>query len=366
MRLRRLVAEGFRNLEPLELELDAQFVVFHGPNAQGKTNALEAIHLLATLKPLRGRKVRELVRWGSRAAAVAADVEHGGVTGRHRVDLAAEGRTASLDGKKVSDLQEYFAGIRAIAFVPSDGEIVTGEPGRRRNWLDRAVFTASPAHLDRVRAVRRVLDQKAALLRSDRPDRALLEVLDAQLARVGAELVERREALLRELEPHVRELHGTIAGGHGEVTLELQTHARGATLAERIEALAERLAAVRDREIERRTTLAGPQQDDVRITLDDRSARDFASRGQVRSLVLSLKLAEMVAARARGEVPMFLIDDASTELDRGRTGRLIRLLGELDAQVLATTTDPGPLVDALPAGTTRTVRVASGVLTAGE
>lgn len=366
MRLRRLVAEGFRNLEPLELELDAQFVVLHGPNAQGKTNALEAVHLVATLKPLRGRKVRELVRFGARSAAVAADVEHRGLVSRHRVDLGGEGRVASLDGKRVTDLQEYFAGVRAIAFVPQDGEIVTGEPGRRRNWLDRAVFTASPAHLDRVRAVKRVLEQKAALLRSDRPDRALLEVLDAQLARVGAELVERREALLRELGPHVRELHGTIAGGSGEVDLELQTHARGEGVAERAAALAERLASVRDRELERRTTLAGPQLDDVRITLDDRSARDFASRGQVRSLVLALKLAEMVAARARGEVPLFLIDDASTELDRDRTGRLIRLLGALDAQVLATTTDPGPLIDALPPGTTRTVRVSAGVLTSGE
>src|SRR6478736_3550567 len=121
MRVLQLFADRFRNLEPLDLPLDgAAFVVLHGPNAQGKTNALEAVHLLATLKPLRGRKTRELVRFGEKSASVAGRVEHEGVARLHRVDLAPEGRTTSLDGKKVADLQEYFAGVRAIAFAPAD------------------------------------------------------------------------------------------------------------------------------------------------------------------------------------------------------------------------------------------------------
>src|SRR5688500_15960722 len=158
MRVVRLVAERFRNLEPLDLPIEAQFVVLHGANAQGKTNALEVVHLLATLKPLRARKVRELVRFGEKTASVGARIEHRGIERWHRVDLEPQARKVSLDGKVVHELGEYFGSIRAIAFTPSDAEIVTGEPSRRRNWLDRAVFTKNPAHLDRVRVVRRCLD----------------------------------------------------------------------------------------------------------------------------------------------------------------------------------------------------------------
>lgn len=363
MRLRRLVAERFRNLEPFDLSLPAQFVVLEGPNAQGKTNALEAIHVVATLKPLRGRRIGQLIRWGEQDAAVAAWVERDSVERHFRLDLTRTGRTARLDGKKVVDLKAYFEGVRAISFTPADGRVVSGEPSRRRGWLDRAVFTATPAHLDRVRAYRATLQQKGAALRLDRVDMALLDVLDQQLCELGAQLVTHRVAMLESLVPHVQELHGSIAGGHGTVGMSYRTYAEGDTVEERRTALAARLAEVRPRELDRRSTLAGPQLDDVKIALDRRSAREYASRGQVRSIVLALKVAEMVAAQQRGDIPLFLIDDASTELDGPRTGRLVALLSDLGAQVIATTTDASPLTAALPREDTQLVHVQDGVLT---
>ena len=361
--LRRLVTEGFRNLTSTDLDVATQFVVLQGPNAQGKTNALEAVHVLATLKPLRGRRIRELIQWGEERGQLAGWVEHEGIVRQHRVDIDREGRSARIDGKRVSSLPEYFAGVRAIAFTPQDGGIISGEPSRRRNWLDRAAFTASPAHLDRVRLYRQCLSQKAAALRSDTVDTTLLNVLDTQLASLGAELAHHRAAMLDELQPHVRQLHESIAGGHGAIELRYTTRAEGDTPSTRQRALADRLGEVRSRELARRTTLAGPQLDDVRVSLDGRSARNTASRGQIRSVVLALKLAEMVAARARGEVPMFLIDDASSELDADRTARLVALLADLGAQVFATTTDPTPLVAALPREDTLLVDVDAGRIT---
>ena len=132
MHLEHLATRGFRNLDPIDLPLPARFVVLHGDNAQGKTNALEAIYLLATLKTVRARQTNELVRWGEPSAAVAGRVRHDGVSRQYRVDLARGSREVRLDGKKVSDLSEYFHGIRAIAFAPSDASIVTGEPKLRR------------------------------------------------------------------------------------------------------------------------------------------------------------------------------------------------------------------------------------------
>jgi len=362
VRLTRLVVDRFRNLDPTDLTVDAPFVVLHGPNAQGKTNTLEAIHLLATLKPLRGRRVRDLVCWGEREAALAGWVTHQGLSRHYRVDLGPDGRTAKLDGKRPDDLADYFAGVRAITFTPADERVISGSPGRRRDWIDRATFTAQPAHLVRVRTYRRALDQKAALLRRGRADPSYLEVLDDQLAQLGAELAHRRAEMLTELMPHVRSLHERIAGSDAQVSLRYHTTATGSSVDERRASLRARLAEVHDREVQRGTTLAGPQLDDVKVQLDDHAARTFGSRGQVRSLVLALKLAELVAARARGEVPLFLVDDVSSELDRQRTGRLVELLADLGAQVFVTTTAPEHLAT-LPEGDTLYLSVEGGRVT---
>ncbi|MEO0601606.1 MAG: DNA replication/repair protein RecF [Myxococcota bacterium] len=368
MRLRRLVVDRFRNLDPADIALDAPFVVLHGANAQGKTNTLEAVHVVATLKPLRGRRLTETIGWGEPEAHLAGWVEHDGQERHHRVDLdrRRKSREVRLDGKKVQALEDYFATIRAIAFTPRDGRIVSGDPAFRRNWIDRAAFTASPSHLERVRAYRQCLSQKSSLLRSEAPDRQLLRVIDEQLATLGADLAERRARMVDELTPYITSLHETIAMGHGKVAIEYRTRAAGDDLAARREALRERIAEVSPRELERGTTLAGPQLDDVKVSLDGKSVRDYASRGQIRSLVLSLKLAEMVAARQRDQVPLFLIDDASTELDRDRTSRLMGLLQDLGAQVIATTTDPAPLTSSLPSGEVLEITVDAGKLSGSQ
>jgi DNA replication and repair protein RecF len=361
MHLRRLVARGFRNLEPVDLDTDAQFVVFHGPNAQGKTNVLGAIWLLATLKPLRGRRRSELIRWGDDGGSVSGWVRSEGLERHYRVDLTASCKTVLLDGHGVSDVQEYFTGIRAICFTPQDGRIISDEPARRRQWLDRAAFTARPAHLGIVKTFRRCLQQKSAALRSQRPDNAVLDALDIRLAMAGAEVAQRRAEMLAELAPHASEVYAVIADRGARVRLSYKTQADGDTVKERTVSLLERFSEARTKELRRGMTLVGPQKDDVTVTLDGRSARAFASRGQIRSTVLALKLAEMVAARERGEVPLFLLDDVNSELDRKRTARLVGVLGDLRAQVFATTTDPQHL-DSLPQADTRFVSVDGGSL----
>lgn len=364
MRLTRLVAERFRNLADLDLRTEAQFVVLSGSNAQGKTNALEAVHLLATLKLLRASRLREAVRWGADDTAVAGWITDEGISHHFRVDLLPTGRVARLDGQRAADLEVYFQQIRAIAFVPHDGRIVTDEPALRRAWLDRAAFTAAPAHLSAVRSVRRCLQQKSAALREPVVDGAVLDALDAELAVLGARLVQRRVALLAELAPHARVQHEAISSGAGALELHYRTGATGSTADDRRRALAELLAQARPAECRRRRTLAGPQTDDVRFTLDGRAVRSTGSRGQVRSVVLALKLAELVAARARGRVPLFLVDDVSSELDRDRTHQLVRALSGLGAQVFATTTDPAH-IEGLPRADTLHLQVREGRITVG-
>lgn len=358
MRLTRLAARSFRNLVDFELDTQANFVVFHGANAMGKTNVLEAIYYLATLKPLRGRRPRELIRFGAADATVFGRVESGGISRAHRVDFGPA-RKLQVDGKSTS-VDTWFESVRAIAFRPADGEIVSGEPARRRRWVDRAAFTADPVHLGVVRNYKRALDQKAAALKSE-PSDEVLDVLDVQIARYGAQLAARREDLLRTLGPHVRMAYASIVGSEVAVSLQYRSVATGETLEERQSALAMALGNARPQERRRRICVVGPQKDDVVIEIDGQRARTYGSRGQIRSIVLAMKLAEMRAARDRGEVPLFLIDDVSSELDRTRTAHLVQALDALDAQVFVTTTDPRHL-EQLPVEATTHVEVRQGTL----
>ena len=360
MRCVRLAAQGFRNLQAFELSCDAQFVVFCGDNAQGKTNSLEALYWAATLKPLRGRKSSELVQWGAERASVVIDVQHEGLTRRHRVDYAAGTRAIRVDGKTPLELSDYFAGVRAIAFAPSDASIIDGEPSRRRDWVDRATFTRQPAYLDLVRAYLRALGHKAAALKGG-ADMALLDVYDEQLSSLGARVVERRTALLDALDPHIKEVHRIISGRRETLGLRMRTRGEGVDRAARTEALREAMSHSRELDLRRGFTLVGPHTDELVVTLDGKAVRTFGSRGQVRSLVLSLKLAELLAAQQAGVTPIFLLDDVSSELDRSRTGRLIGVLAELGAQVLVSTTSPGH-IEGLPEHDTLVVSVEAGNL----
>ncbi len=361
MRLLRLAARRFRNLEPFDVTTDSRVVVFHGSNAQGKTNALEAIWALSSLRPLRSHRTKDLISWSHKDAAISGDVSDGTVTRTFRYELGAR-RKVAVDGKEARDLAIYFEGIRAIAFTPSDGEVVTGEPALRRRWLDRAVFTAQPAHLDRVRSYSRILAQKAAVLRDGRVDYTLLDVLDQQLAGAGASVAAARAEMLEQLLVHVQSSHNAIVGGPVKLELRYRTVAQGQDLQARRASLAEAIAARRHDELRRGMCLTGPHKDEVVIHLEGRSMRHFGSRGQVRSIVLALKLGELVAARARGDRPLFLLDDLSSELDRDRTARLVAQLVALDAQVFITTTDAGLVKGAVAPSDLLRVSVEGGQL----
>lgn len=360
MRLTELGVADWRNLPGARLETDARFVVLHGDNAQGKTNLLEAVWVLANLRSFREVRQRRLVREGAELARIQGRVQ--GASGRRTLLWSRGrdgGRALKLDGRPVGDLGEWFAVLRAILFCPEHGAIIRGDPSERRAFVDRAAFTARPTHLDVVRQYRRVVQQKAALLRGPGADRRQLQAWNGRLARLGAELTARRLEVLAELAEPFRQMHHAIAG-NDRVDLKLQTHGppdpdRAAHEA----ALLEAMAKAEDDELRRGFALVGPHRAELRVRVDGRSARRFASQGQVRSLVLSLKLAELEAARRRGEAPLFLLDDLTSELDQRRMRRLVELLGDLDNQVWITTTDPrwlGPL----PAGGSARYRVEGG------
>lgn len=332
-------------------------MVLHGENAQGKTNLLEATYVLATLRSFRDHRVSRWLKDDCEHAAITGEVA--GQTGHRKLVWAWDGqRKLTLDGAP-AELGDWFSCIRAVVVAPEHTVLVRGEPAERRQFLDRAVFTARPAFLDVARDYRRVVQHKSRLLREGNPSDAELDAWDHQLAVLGDKIVERRRELVAELQGPFQRLHGRIAGSDAVKLSMLGCGSRPKGSVRGY--LAERLAERRMDERRRGMCLVGPHRDDLKISLEGRSARRFASQGQARTLVLTLKLAELEAARERGQAPMFLLDDVSSELDRGRVGRVVEVLSELSSQVWVTTTDPAHL-GPLPANDAVFARVRAGAV----
>jgi DNA replication and repair protein RecF len=344
MRLRQLSVERFRNLGQVSLTPSARATVLVGQNGQGKTNLLEAIFYLLTLKPLRAGKLAELVRFGDTQAQVRARVEVGGALREFAVTIEDGTRAAQVDGKRAAKLEDYFGGTATVAFTPDDLEVVKGGPDARRAFLDRAVFNRFPAYLGETRSFTKALKSRNKLLKEGAAA-SYLEVYDETLARTGARLWARRRALMREVAPRAQAAFETVGrtpmpASFSYLPAHLAIEFDGADEEKLAHALRHALEGWLVRDRDRGFTSVGPQVDDVAIALGSSPARAFASQGQQRALVLAWKIAEIENLRAAlGFLPLLLLDDVSSELDPERNGYLMRYLADSGAQTVLTTTD---------------------------
>jgi len=316
--------------------------VLVGANGQGKTNLLEAIFFLTTLKPLRAGRLAELVRFGAQRANVAAEIDGPGGLRRLAVQVDGTGRTAWLDGKVQERLEGYFEGLAAVCFAPDDLLLVKGSPEGRRRFLDRAAFNRWPAVLTEVRDYLRALRSRNAALRTAGAD--VEESFREPLVRAGARLLVRRRDVVAELSPRVDLAFREISGADAPRAQIAYRAAGGLELAGTEPELADRLGAALagrcDRDRERGFTSVGPHMDDLSLVLGGRPARVYGSQGQQRAVVLALKIAEIENIRALlGRPPLLLLDDVSSELDPEKNRFLLGYLRSLDGQAFLTTTD---------------------------
>lgn len=352
MRLSRLRCEGFRNLRGVNLHLPAGFISFSGENGQGKTNVLEAINLLLTLKSLRDATNSQMLGHECKEARVEGLVGRGVLERDYDLVLRKGGRSLRLDGKTPSRLKDWFSPVAAVVFTPDDLRILDGSAAIRRRFADRAAFTLDPATLPDVLALGQAWNQRNALLRTAsragiRPDEPTLDVFDEGFAESAAAVVERRIELMRNLAPALREVHeGVTALRKGRIEIRYRPCC-GPEIEGRSNirlAILERLRAARPLDIERGTTTVGPHREDWDLKVGGESLRNFGSQGQLRAAALALKIALVrVVQEKRGFSPIFLLDDHSSELDAGRRLGLVAVLRALGAQTFVTSTDPSTL-----------------------
>ena len=316
------------------IEPHPRFNVLSGDNGQGKTNVLEAIYLLGTLRSFRAGKTEEMVRFGAAQALVRARVEKLGTQRMLEVALAPGHKHGRVDGKGAR-ASDYFGGFNVVLFAPEDLRLPKGPPAGRRRFLDRAVWNAHPAYLAEVQTYEKVLRSRNAVLRDGGPAE-MLEVYDEQLARAAVAIVTRRRTLAEELGPRVRAAFervtqtGLLLGIAYETALEITNIEHS---------LREKLIKDRRKDLARGATSSGPHVDDLTLVLDGKPARLYASQGQLRAIVLALKIAEIEFLREKlGDSPVLLLDDVSSELDPTRNAQLFDFLKSVPCQAFITTT----------------------------
>lgn len=343
MQVERLWLTDYRSYRDLALTFPAGLTAVLGANGQGKTNLLEAVGWLATMSSFRGASTDALVRRGTTAAIVRAEVTDDGRSTRVEAELAATGRNRVLvNGARPQRARDLLGHLRVTVFTPDDLALIKGGPGERRRLLDDALVALHVRH-DRTRTdYERVLRHRNALLkqvggRLDADAAATLDVWDAKLADAGERLGTARCDLVESLDPFLQEAYVTLAPATARVTARYSAPWRDV-------GLATALADARREELRRGQTLVGPHRDDLVLDIDDLPARTHRSQGEQRSLALALRLAVHRHVEAStGSTPVLLLDDVFSELDAARSAAL---LGSLPAVQTLLTSASG-----LPPGT---------------
>ena len=370
MELTRLVLTDFRSYAAAELLPDPGLTVVAAPNGTGKTNLIEAIHVAITGRSHRAAIDADLVRHGADFARVVLELGGGTPAGGATLELVLPGpqpaagirKRLTLNGvpRRSSTVTET---ARAVLFRPEEMLLLVGSPSDRRRFLDGILAQRDRRAARDLVEVARVLAQRNALLRAIRAEEAELASLafwDEQLAQVGARVMRARLEVVRELAGRIGPLHDAVAAPNERGAPVVLAYVDGlkeawadrAGPSERLpsdvelsEAYRRRMAEVRQREAWNGMSLVGPQRDDLRADLAGRDVATHASRGQQRTIILAMKLAETELLGEDGPRPIVLLDDVFSELDPDRSARLSDLLGDR-GQVIVTTADPGSLAAA--------------------
>ena len=371
MYLKRLSLTNFRNFTRLDLDVPRRSVLLVGDNAQGKTSILEAVYFLAAFTSFQTNADRQMIHFlearnTPAVGRIVGEYVRGNRTHKLEVRLILDPvgvgngqrlrKEILLDGvkKQPSDVVGKFS---AVVFVPQMSQIIEGGPDERRRYLNLALAQAVPAYAGVLSDYVKVVEQRNALLKmlNERVGNTdQLDVWDESLVRFGAQIIQWRIAAVQELEKQATRIHGELT--HGAEVLRLAyepSYDPLPKMALKLDAPAdrseislkdiergflERLRAVRAEEIERGVTTLGPHRDELRFLANQVDIGDYGSRGQIRTALLSLKLAEVSWIQSRtAQWPVILLDEVMAELDLHRRTDLLKYLGETEQSLLTAT-----------------------------
>ncbi|MDO4667997.1 MAG: DNA replication/repair protein RecF [Streptococcus sp.] len=338
MWLQILKLNNFRNYKDIDLQFNSELNIFIGDNAQGKTNILEAIYFLALTRSHRTRSDKDFIRFSEQSLKVSGTIQKRTGNIPLDIELTPKGRITKINHLKQNKLSDYVGAMNVILFAPEDLQLIKGAPALRRKFIDIELGQMKPIYLSDLSNYNHVLKQRNTYLKNNSQiDETFLDVLDEQLIEFGSQVIHHRLDFLEQLELFSKEKHWNLSQKKEELAI---TYLSSFPLQE-VDRIKETfhlaLTKSRKRDLFKKNTGVGPHRDDIAFFINGMNV-NFGSQGQHRSVVLSLKLAEIqLIEKFTKETPILLLDDVMSELDNNRQLELLKTISQ-DIQTFITTT----------------------------
>ena len=329
--------QHYRNYPALQISFDPGTNIFYGDNAQGKTNALEAVYVCCTTKSHRVSRDKDLIRFGQEEAHIKLQVKKDNVS--YRIDMHLKKnkpKGIAVNGIPIRKASELFGIANVVFFSPEDLNIIKNGPSERRRFLDLELCQVNKLYVHNLVNYNKILMQRNKCLKdlSFRPEyESTLEIWDEQLIRYGLPLMEYRKQFIDQLNRLIEVVHGKLTGKKEHLVLSYEPNVQP-------EEFSAVLVKNRESDKKQKTTLSGPHRDDMSFFINQIDIRKFGSQGQQRSAALSLKLSEIELVRELiHDYPILLLDDVLSELDRGRQNHLLNSINHIQTMITCTGLD---------------------------
>ena len=334
MLIKKIKLCNYRNYIEEELEFSESTNILYGDNAQGKTNILESIYLCGTTKSHQGSRDKEIIRLGEEEAHIKMYVEKDGL--EHKIDMHLKKNKTkgiAINGIPIKKSSELVGFTNMIIFSPEDLNLIKNGPSERRRFIDMELCQLDKIYIDNISRYNKILSQRNHLLKQIKYNNDLKETLsvwDEQLIRYGKEIIKKRQEFIEQLKPIAGEIHSKITGDKEKLCITYDPDVN-------IDNYEEKFSSMYERDLNYQTTHCGPHRDDIKFSINNMDIRTYGSQGQKRTAALSLKLSEIDIVKNRtNDVPVLMLDDVLSELDRNRQNYLIDCLSDLQTIITCT------------------------------
>lgn len=333
---------NFRNYYDVSLNLNKRINIFVGKNAQGKTNLLESIYISALGRSFRTNRDREIINLNKQEAYIGSKINVGRTEKLIEIKLEKDKpKRIKVNKVELKNIKELYSGLNVVIFSPDDLRLIKDGPAERRNFLDLSISQIRPVYKYNINKYNKVLFQRNNLLKSNKSKAHilnLLEIFDIQLAKIGTEIIISRLQFVSNLSKITKKIHNKLTLGEEELNLKYNSNIKITNKNTIEKNFLEQLKINTNKDLVTGVTSIGPHRDDIKIKINNIDARTYASQGQQRTIVLSIKLSEVeIIKMERGVYPVLLLDDVFSELDIDRRKYLTRSFN--DMQTIITSTD---------------------------
>lgn len=337
MIIKSIKLQNYRNYEKLDLKFNEQINIFHGDNAQGKTNLLEALYLTGTTKSHLGTKDRDIIQFNCDEGHIEVVVEKNGVPYTIDIHLKKnDSKGIAINKIPIQKASEYLGLVHFIFFSPEDLKIIKEGPSYRRRFIDMELSQLDRVYLKEISNYNRVINQRNSLLRDisyHSKGIETLDIWDIQLVEYGKKIIATREEFIKKLNSIINKVHLNLTGGVENLEIIYEKNIE-------IDNFEKYISKNREKDIRMKSTGVGPHRDDISFISDGIDLRYFGSQGQKRTGALSLKLAQLeLVKNVLNDTPILLLDDVLSELDKKRQHYLFSSIGDIQTMITCTGLD---------------------------